>query len=156
MREQLERSEEQVRRLQRSEAVLREAINAARFALQKIDNTSPLLNQPLPSPPPSTHATGSLNGDATAPGAVEDSTATTSAIIGAETTSAHPANPWAGQDLYGVPEISFKDDEASFAVRDDITGLTLGLPLTQDFDSVLQYEGFGKFSFDTFSIHVLT
>ncbi|KAF2272018.1 uncharacterized protein EI97DRAFT_437300 [Westerdykella ornata] len=141
LREQLQRSEEKVRRLQHSEAVLREAIDAARFALHKIDSTSPSLNKPFPSPPASTHTTGSGGEDSAVSSTAEDGT-TVIPAIGAALHSGPEVAPLARQDLYNFPDISIKDDTASFAVKDDATGLTLDLPLAQDIDSALQYEGF--------------
>lgn len=118
LKQRLASSEDQVRRLQSSEAALREAISSARSSLRLIDVATFPNQSRLPSPPASTPA------QATADDEFADmlnDTASPSMSYESEHSQSS-----ALETISDSPQI----DVRAVAFRDENTGLTLGLPLS--------------------------
>jgi hypothetical protein len=144
LKRQLSSSEEQVKRLQNSDAALRNIISAARSTLGNID-AKQSGGPSIPSPPASTHSSGSVQGELSA--AEDDSNSTSTTAAEEERVLALRAGAFSS-NAKPTSRISLFDDDTAFALRDETTGLTLGLPLTQDFDSMLPYDSFSSECYD--------
>ncbi|KAF2105278.1 hypothetical protein BDV96DRAFT_377380 [Lophiotrema nucula] len=123
LKRRLAHSEAQVKRLESSEASLRDAVNSARLSLQTID-----VAQPLPGglPSPSASLSGSI------PRA--SLSTTTPQPFGSGSTI-----DYGSKSSQSISQPHATENPDSFALRDEVTGLTLGFPKTEGMQAMLPY-----------------
>lgn len=140
LKKELASSREEVKRLEDSEATLRNTISSACSTLANID-VAKADQSSVPSPPASTYTGGSVNDEADVIENDSDSIPTSTAVkvpvlsLRASTFNGDTNSTW---------KLPLFDDDTAFALRDEATGLTLGLPLRHDYGSMLPYDSFSS------------